>query len=157
MLRILNELDAPFGNPEDQLQHFRLRKVAYTVDDKGNPTPTQQGNVDANYVPWKYTAQHPLVFFSPDLPDYAKVMYDTEHLMMPSAVADPTFGQVSTTNFTKGFTFTQALHDGIVDLVVGRRPMSDYDQLVKDWQNNGGEQIRKEYAESIAASAYTRA
>ena len=55
-------------------------------------------------------------------------------------------------NFTKGFTLTQALNDGLTDIVVGRRPLSDYDQLVKDWQTNGGEQVRKEFAESIAAS-----
>jgi len=72
---------------------------------------------------------------------------------MPSAVSDPTFGQVSATNFSKGFTLTQALNDGIVDLVVGRRPFSDYDLVVKDWQANGGEQIRAEYQESIAQSA----
>ena len=123
------------------------------IDDKGNPTLTQQGNSDANYVPWKYVTQHPFVFFSPDLPDYARVMFETEQLMMPSAVSDPTFGQVSTTNFAKGFTLTQTMTDGLTDIVVGRRPLSDFDGLVKDWQTNGGETIRKEYMDSIAGSA----
>jgi putative aldouronate transport system substrate-binding protein len=79
-------------------------------------------------------------------------MADTEKLMMPSAVSDPTFGQVSTTNFSKGFTLAQTLNAALVDIVVGRRDLSDYDQVVKDWQNAGGEQIRKEYTESIAAA-----
>jgi len=153
MLRILNWLAAPFGSQEDQLLTFGVKGADYTIDDKGNPTLTPQGNTDANYVPWKYVVGHPFVFFSPDLPNYAKVMYDSEHMLMPSAVSDPTFGQVSVTNFSKGFTLTQAMNDGIVDLVVGRRPFSDYDQIVKDWQGNGGEQIRTEYQESIAGSA----
>jgi putative aldouronate transport system substrate-binding protein len=152
LLRIMNWLAAPFGSAEDQLLTWGLKDVDYTLDDKGNPTLTPQGNNDANYVPWKYTAQHPLVFFSPDLPDYAKVMAETEKMMMPWAVSDPTFGQISATSFAKGFTLTQALNDGLVDIVVGRRQLSDFEQLVKDWQTNGGEQIRKEYAESIAAS-----
>jgi putative aldouronate transport system substrate-binding protein len=104
-------------------------------------------------VPWKYTVQHPFVFFTPDLPNYAKTMYDAEHTLMPIAVSDPTFGQVSATNFSKGFPLTQALNDAIVDIVVGRRPMTDYDGVVKEWQTNGGETIRKEYAESIAATS----
>jgi len=149
----LNWLAAPFGSQEDQLLTFGLKGADYTIDDKGNPTLTPQGNMDANYVPWKYVVGHPFVFFSPDLPNYAKVMYDSEHMLMPSAVSDPTFGQVSATNFSKGFTLTQAMNDGIVDLVVGRRPFSDYDQIVKDWQANGGDQIRSEYQESIATSA----
>ena len=153
LLRIMNWLAAPFGSAEDQLLTFGVQGIDYTLDDKGNPTLTQQGNNDANYVPWKYTTQHPFVFFSPDLPEYARVMAETEAMMMPSAVSDPTFGQVSITNFSKGFTLTQGLNDGLVDVVVGRRPFSDYDQLVKDWLANGGEQIRKEYAESIASSS----
>lgn len=152
MLRILNWLAAPFGSAEDQLLTFGLPEVDYTIDSTGNPALTKEGNSDANYVPWKYTTQHPFVFFTPDIPNYAKVMYDSEHELMPIAVSDPTFGQVSATNFSKGFPLTQAIQDGIVDIVVGRRPMTDYDQLVKDWQNNGGETIRKEYTESIAAS-----
>ncbi|HEY3062199.1 MAG TPA: hypothetical protein VGL99_24775 [Chloroflexota bacterium] len=152
MLRILNWLAAPFGSAEDQLLTFGLKDVDYTLDAQGNPTLTKEGNADANYVPWKYTVQHPFVFFTPDIPNYAKTMYDAEHALMPIAVSDPTFGQVSATNFSKGFPLTQAIQDGITDIVVGRRPLSDYDQLVKDWQNNGGEVIRKEYADSIAAS-----
>ncbi|HEV7663072.1 MAG TPA: extracellular solute-binding protein [Chloroflexota bacterium] len=152
LLRIMNWLAAPFGSAEDQLLTFGLKDVDYTLDERGNPTLTPQGNSDANYVPWKYTAQHPLVFFSPDLPDYAGVMAETEKMMMPSAVSDPTFGQISPTAFAKGFTLSQALNDGLVDIMVGRRQMSDYEQLVTDWQNNGGEQIRKEFAASIAAA-----
>jgi putative aldouronate transport system substrate-binding protein len=152
LLRLMNWFAAPFGSAEDQLLTFGLKDVDYTLDDQGNPTLTPQGNNDANYVPWKYTTQHPFVFFSPDLPNYAAVMAETEKLVMPSAVSDPTFGQVSATNFTKGFSLSKAIKDGLVDIVVGRRQMSDYDQLVKDYLGGGGEQIRKEYVDSIAAS-----
>jgi putative aldouronate transport system substrate-binding protein len=148
----MNWLAAPFGSEEDRLLTFGLPDTDYTLDANGNPVVTAQGTLDATYMPWKYTAQRSFVFFASDLPNYAKVMYDTEHMLMPSAVSDPTFGQVSVTNFSKGFSLSQALSDGITDIVVGRRPLSDYDQLVKDWQSNGGEQIRKEYSESIAAS-----
>jgi putative aldouronate transport system substrate-binding protein len=80
-------------------------------------------------------------------------MADAEKSLIPAAVSNPTFGQVSVTNFSKGFNLTQAMTDGLTDIAVGRRPLTDYDQLVKDWQANGGEQIRKEYMDSIATSA----
>ena len=149
LLRIMNWLAAPFGSAEDQLLTFGLKDVDYTLDSSGNPTLTDKGNGDANYVPWKYTTQHPLVFFSPDLPHYAQVMAETEKMMMPSAVSDPTFGQVSATNFAKGFNLAQTLNAGLVDIIVGRRPLTDFDELVRDWQTGGGEQIRKEYTDSI--------
>ena len=40
----------------------------------------------------------------------------------------------------------------MTDVVTGRRPLTDYDQIVKDWLNNGGEQIRTEYQQSMAAA-----
>ena len=85
----------------DQLLTFGVNGADYTIDSKGNPTLTPQGNTDANYVPWKYTTQHPFVFFTPDLPTYAKTMADAEKVLIPAAVSNPTFGQVSATNFTK--------------------------------------------------------
>ena len=42
--------------------------------------------------------------------------------------------------------------DGITDIVAGRRPIADYDQLVKDWQSGGGEQIRKELQDALTAA-----
>jgi putative aldouronate transport system substrate-binding protein len=153
LLRILNWLAAPFGSAEDLLLTFGVSGVDYTLDDRGNPVLTERGNPDANYVPWKYVVQHPFVFFTPDIPDYARTMSEAEHQLLPVAVSDPTLGQVSNADFTRGFNLTKTMTDGLVDIVVGRRPFSDYDQLVRDWQNNGGEQIRGEYAESIAASA----
>jgi hypothetical protein len=54
LLRILNWLAAPFGS------------------------------ADANYVPWKYVVGAPWVFYTPDLPNYARVVYDTEHMLLPS-------------------------------------------------------------------------
>jgi putative aldouronate transport system substrate-binding protein len=152
LLRIMNWLAAPFGSAEDQLLTFGVSGVDYTLDGKGNPALTQQGNTDANYVPWKYTIQHPFVFFTPDIPSYAQVMNEAEKAVIPFAVSNPTFGQVSATNFSKGFNLTQSMTDGITDIVVGRRPLTDYDQLLKDWQANGGETIRKEYMDSIANS-----
>jgi putative aldouronate transport system substrate-binding protein len=152
LLRILNWIAAPFGSREHQLMTFGVPGADYNLDAAGNPVVTPQGNADAYYVPWKYIVGARWVFYTPDLPNYAKVMYDTEHLLMPYAVSDPTFGQVSATNFSKGFNLQQAVDDALVDLVVGRRAMADYDSMLKGWLDNGGETIRKEYQQSIAAS-----
>jgi putative aldouronate transport system substrate-binding protein len=45
------------------------------------------------------------------------------------------------------------LIDAITDLLAGRRPMSEYDAMVKDWQAQGGAQIRTELEKAIAADA----
>ncbi len=152
MLRVMNYLAAPFGSQEDELLTYGLKDTDYTLDPKGNPVLTKAGNGDANYVPWKYTVQHPFVYSLPDIPNWAKIGTDAEHAVMPFAVSDPTFGYSSATAFSKGKTVDQAMTDGINDILFGRRQFSEYDQLVKDWQANGGDTMRKEFMDSIASS-----
>ena len=41
----------------------------------------------------------------------------------------------------------------VVDVAVGRRPFSDWDQIVKDWRTAAGDQVRKEYLDAFAAAA----
>jgi putative aldouronate transport system substrate-binding protein len=55
----------------------------------------------------------------------------------------------SPTNGSKGGPLNQAFQDGLTDLVAGRRPFSDYDQLVSDWRSGGGDQIRAEYEQAL--------
>jgi hypothetical protein len=43
--------------------------------------------------------------------------------------------------------------DTLTDILVGRRPLDDYDQMVKDWQSKGGNQIRGELEQALAAAA----
>ena len=37
------------------------------------------------------------------------------------------------------------------EIILGHRPLSDYDGLVQTWRSSAGDQIRKEYLDSIAA------
>jgi putative aldouronate transport system substrate-binding protein len=153
LLRIMDFLAAPFGTQEDLLLQYGLADSDYTLDASGKLTLTDKSNLDANYVNWKYLVQHPQVMYVPDIPGYAKAEYDAEHVLIPAGVNDPAFGLYAPTNGTKGVVIQRTMIDGITDIIAGRRPISDYDQMVKDWQANGGEQIRKELLDALSAQA----
>jgi putative aldouronate transport system substrate-binding protein len=153
LLRIMDFLAAPFGTQEDLLLQYGLPDMHYTLDPSGKLTLTDKSNVDANYVNWKYLVQHPQVMYVPDIPGYARAEYDAEHVLIPAGVNDPAFGLYAPTNGSKGVVIQRTMIDGITDIIAGRRPISDYDQLVKDWQDNGGEQIRKELLDAMAAQS----
>ena len=152
LLRILNWLAAPFGTEEDRLLSFGVPDVDYALDDRGNPVSTDRGPADASYVPWRYLSQRPYVIYDPDLPDYARTLTQSELALGPVGIEDAAFGLYSTTNAAKGIQISLALNDGLSDLVQARRPMSDYDVLVKEWLANGGEQMRQEYVAALAAN-----
>jgi putative aldouronate transport system substrate-binding protein len=152
LLRILNWLAAPFGTQEDRLLSFGVSDIDYALDDKGNPVPTERGPADASYVPWRYLSQRPYVIYDPDLTDYASTLHQDEQTFGPIGIEDATFGLYSATNASKGVQLNLSFYDGLSDIVQGRRPLTDYDGLVRDWVANGGEQIRTEYGEALAAS-----
>jgi hypothetical protein len=36
--------------------------------------------------------------------------------------------------------------------VAGRRPLTDLTSLLQEWRSNGGDEVRKEYEEAMAAA-----
>lgn len=150
LLRILNFLAAPFGSAEDLLLTAGIKDVDYTLDADGNPRLSDRGNLDATNVPWKYIVQRPQVIYQPDIPRAAKVMYDAEQLLIPIGVSDASLGLYSPTATSKGVPVDKAFTDGLSEIIAGRRPLADYDQLLKDWQAAVGNQIRTELMQALA-------
>jgi putative aldouronate transport system substrate-binding protein len=152
ILRIMNFLAAPFGSQEDLLLTYGLEGKDFSRDENGNPRPTPEGIARSSYVPWRYIAQHPWVNYQADLPNYPKLAYDAQQMLMPIGVSDPTDGYFSSTAWNKGQTADARFQDGLIDIILGRRAMSEYDDLVKAWQTEAGETVRKEFMESMAAA-----
>jgi putative aldouronate transport system substrate-binding protein len=150
LLRIMNWLAAPFGSAEDLLLSYGVAGPDYTLDPNGNPVLTERGNPDANYLPFKYIAQHPSILYLPDIPNYTPVLADAESQLLPIGIADPTVGRVSPTAVRQGVNLNSTMLDGIRDVIVNRRPFADFDQLVTDWKSGGGDQIRKELQDALA-------
>ncbi len=152
VLRIIDWLAAPFASEEDILLSYGLKDQDYSLDAKGNPVPTSKGNLNAGYVPWRYIVQHTQVSYQPDLPGYAKASFDAEKLILPVAVKDPTMGYYSGTLYDKGFPANTTFTTGINQIIIGNQPFTTLDQLIKTWQTQAGDQIRKEYMDAIAAA-----
>ena len=111
---------------------------------------TERGNPDANDVPWKYVTRRSPVLYQPDIPEFAQRVSDAENLLLPIGVSDPSVGFVSESAVTRGIVLNNTVMDGVRDIVAGRRPLNDLDQLARDWQTGGGDQIRKELQDAIA-------
>jgi putative aldouronate transport system substrate-binding protein len=153
LLGVLDFLAAPFGSQEALLIDYGVEGADYTFDDRGNPVPTQRGPADSTFVEWNLVMQHLPALYDSAYPEFATAAQADEQMLLSNAIQNPTLGYYSPTNLRRGATLDQAFNDGVTDVVTGRRPLGDYDQLVKDWLDNGGEQIRAEYQQSMAASA----
>ncbi|MET9473669.1 extracellular solute-binding protein [Streptomyces sp. NPDC002922] len=140
---------SPFGSEEYTLINYGVEGTDFTRDDKGNPALTKQGTQDVT-VPWKFTASAVPAIFSADSEQGVRHVHDAFTKMIPMMEPDPTLQYSSPTWDSKGSGSLYTLkQDGLKDIIAGRKPLSAYDQLVKDYLAKGGEQARGEFEEAV--------
>jgi len=94
----------------------------------------------------------PPVLYYPQDPEFAGVAYADEQAMVSALVRDPSLGLYSTIDRGRGGALIQQFSDGLLPIVTGRSPLSDFDQVLKDWRAAGGDQMRAEYEQAYADS-----
>ena len=153
LLRVMNYLAAPFGTQEYMITKFGVKDLDYTFNDKGSPIFTDQGRAEmpgSPNLPWGYLATPPTVTFSVNQPDWGQWGHAEQQRLIDVGVADPTYGQYSPTAASKGVSLDQLIFDRVSGIAAGRAPMSDLDQLVKDWRAQGGDTVREELQQALA-------
>ena len=99
----------------------------------------------------RYISQHPYVQYQPDLPGYSKRSFDAEQLLVREGINSASQGYYSKIEFSAtGAGANRTFGDGINDIISGRRPFEDYDQLVADWRSTAGDTIRAELTVALA-------
>ena len=149
LLRIIDFFAAPFGSEEYVLVRYGANNIDYNVDANGVPVQTDQGKSDLN-VSWMYISALGPVLFSAVQPDFARWAHEEEQALLAAGVADPSVGLYSETDQAHGVTLNQLIFDRVLDIAAGHAPMSDLDQLVKDWRAQGGDAVRDELQKAAA-------
>jgi putative aldouronate transport system substrate-binding protein len=152
LLGVLDYLAAPFGTQEQMLMSYGLPSADYNLSSDGDPLPVASNSYVYNPVPFRYLTQYPGVQYNTTNPaDYAALVHPTELAMAAAGIRDPTLGLYSPSFANLNASLTQAVNDGVSDIVQGRRPLTDLDGIVGAWRSNGGETIRQEYQSALAA------
>jgi putative aldouronate transport system substrate-binding protein len=95
----------------------------------------------------------PYVQYQSDLPNYASISFDVEQKLVNAGILDPTLQYFSKTQYSaQGIQAQQTFSDALNEIILSHRPMSDFDGLVQTWRTSAGDQIRKEYQDSISAA-----
>ncbi|MGH2519544.1 MAG: extracellular solute-binding protein, partial [Chloroflexota bacterium] len=154
LLSILNYLGAPFGSQESLMTRYGVEGKDFAFDPQGNPQLTPQGQKDLpGNGAWSNLIQQPPVLYSnTHTKEYGQTMYNAEKQDLAVGIPDPTVGLFSNTQSNKGQLLAQLVGGKQTDIIFGRAPLSDWDQLLKDWRAQGGEQVRSEYQLAYAAS-----
>jgi putative aldouronate transport system substrate-binding protein len=151
LLRVLNFLAAPFGTEEDLVLRFGVKDVEWIPNESGSPQFTEKGQAD--FMPWRnIVAPAPVAYLPVNAPEFPGLLQQWESQLAAVGVEDASVGLASRTYAQKGATANRTLGDGFDDIVTGRRPLSDYDGLVKDWLVTVGTTAKAEYEQAYLAT-----
>ncbi|GAA1951818.1 extracellular solute-binding protein [Catenulispora subtropica] len=152
LLGVLNFLAAPFGSKEWELINYGIEGTHFTRGKDGGPSvPTELGKIEnAVNVPFKYVMAAPLVNYIAGQPEAAKRCYKAQQDIVPLGVADPSLGIQSATRNKQWPTLLQQMQDGLNQIITGKAPLSSWDDVIKKWKGNGGDQIAAELGAEYA-------
>ncbi|MFE9045656.1 extracellular solute-binding protein [Streptomyces sp. NPDC007818] len=151
LLRVIDFLSAPFGSREWELINFGVEGTHFTRTESGAPQPTQRSleGENSNSFAVKTVGSAPQVLyplgFEGDV-EVIKRQRAWQAEIVPSGIKNAQIGLRSATLSAKGATLDQLRNDAISAIVSGKRPLSDWDAVVKEWRNKGGAKAAEELA-----------
>jgi putative aldouronate transport system substrate-binding protein len=153
LLRIANYLAAPFGSYEYTLITFGAPDTDYKMTSTG-PVLTATGNKQVAQT-YALLASPNQVISNPGYPavtraravyEQRSAKYGYKPLFYDMNIAPPS----SLNNAMAAPTFTASTGNIIQEVVRGRNTIADFQSAVKEWQRNGGNDLRK-YFDRIRA------
>ena len=147
LLTIANFLAAPFGSEEFLFRRFGLPGTHYKMQN-GSPVLTQAG-VSQTVLGIRYIVDAPDVIFVPGNADACRKSYEYQKSIIPTAVKDPQTGLFSDTWSRKSGQLGTIIFDGQNDIISGRKPVSSWDDVLRNWRTTGGDKVRTEFEEAI--------
>lgn len=148
ILRVMDVIASPFGSKEWLQVNYGTEGTHYTLAD-GVPKPTQRQTDEAMTVGYLGSQMNAQLF----VPGDRKVVERAHTLLsrtLPTGETDASQGLYSETATTKGAVATRTIVNVQTEIIVGRKPLSDWDAAVKAWRAEAGDAIRQELQEAAA-------
>jgi putative aldouronate transport system substrate-binding protein len=153
ILRVLNWCAAPFGSKEYELNRMGVEGKHFTRTADGSPMPTELGRKEVA-VPGQYEllgGRAPAVVGTADVPKFVEDLF--AYLQSTIRFLEPDLFEGIKVEFpaamSRGITPAE---DKLNDVIRGRRPIGDLDEIIAEWRASGGDEGREFLEETLAAN-----
>lgn len=147
LLTLCNWLSAPFGTEEFLFRRFGIDGVDYTIKN-GGPAQTQKG-VTETVLGIRYIVDAPDAIFIPGSSNATRKSYEYQKSIIPTSIKDAQTGLFSDTWSRKQGQLGTLINNAQNDILSGRKPVSSWDDVVKQWKATGGDKVRAELEQAL--------
>lgn len=155
LLRILDYLLAPFFSEEQIFLEYGVEGVHHMIEENGARILTPLGEEEIGlltYFPLIWSSRpEPQGWFFPDTPGEAEYAQQLAVDILEAGIENPTLGLYSPTFVDKAAELDQLQTERVAAVVSGRADLASLDDFIAEWRSRGGDQIRAEYEEQLAA------
>jgi len=145
ILEVLNWLAAPIGTEEYLVRKFGVEGHDFTWK-SGVPTLTTTG-ANETQMALQYITDAPTVI-GPGPKSRVTAQHDWHVRVTKNLVYNPAEGLFSDSNSSAGPTISKNITDVQAAIMQGHKPVSSWDDAVKQWRSGGGDAIAREYAKA---------
>ncbi|MGD7705191.1 hypothetical protein [Microlunatus sp. Y2014] len=151
LLKLADLIASPFGTQQFLDVNYGAEGVTYEMKD-GNPEFLENAS-DNTIKGWPYLGGNAqAVLFAPGQDDLIRAQHTYLSEVMTEGVDDASNGLYSETSVTKGATYGSKMKDVQRAVMLGEKPMSEWESFVATWQSDVGDAMAAEYAEAKANS-----
>lgn len=149
ILRVLDWCACPFGTVENQLRQYGVEGKHFTRGPDGSPMPTDLSHKEIAEQYGMLGGRVPSTVGTADVPNFVKdsLTYLRETYKFKEPNPFEGIKLEFPANYAKIIQITQ---DKTNDVVRGRRPLGDLDQIVKEWRATGGDEGRAFFEKVLA-------
>lgn len=149
ILRVLDWIAAPFGTEEDQLRQYGVEGKHFTRASDASPMQTELGRKEIGNQYNLLGGRVPSVVGTADVPHFVEDLLAYSRATYKFKEPNPFEGLKLEfpPNYSKIITTTE---DKMNDVIRGRRPVSDVQQIVEEWRRTGGDEGRAFFEKALA-------
>ncbi|WP_053202476.1 extracellular solute-binding protein [Jiangella muralis] len=150
ILRVADWLASPFGTQDYLTRKFGIEGVTYDLAGS-DPVSNERGS-NLRLVPFAYLTDCMGPIYQAGDQAVVQARFDYQEQVLPMIDPDPTDGLYAPAQSAKGAQLEKILEDGRNDVLAGRRPVSQWADVVDEWRSRGGDEIRQQYEDALDAA-----
>jgi len=148
LLKVADYHAAPFGSEEYLFIHYGIEGMHYDLDGSDPVVSERASEINIGSI---YISDAARAIYSARRQETVQAAYDWQMQVTEKSFVDPTNGLYSESASQQWSALQTGLQSTETDIMLGRRPVSDWAAAVEDFLSGGGNQIIEEYKAAHAA------